>query len=91
MKYPNEFRAARRFLRRLCRLDNLPDVTTDFSRFMYTRATIVHRHDTTMLLSVPRVLVDTGAHGGNYVSRKFLTANKDFLHPNITKADTSVF
>ena len=58
---------------------------------MYTHATIIIGDDPNKTLHVARALIDTGAHGGNYIGRKFLTANRDFLHPLIKSSDTSVF
>ena len=52
----------RHFLRRLSSIKQLPDVTTDFSRFMYTHhATIVIGDDPNKTLHVARALIDTGA------------------------------
>ena len=69
----------------------LPDVTSDFSRFMYTKGTIIIDNDAYRTLHVSRALLDTGAHGGNYIGRKFLTANRDFLRSCIKSSDSSVF
>ena len=91
VKYETELWAVRHFLRRLSSIKQLPDISTDFSRFMYTRATVVHHEDASRHLHVRRLLVDTGAHGGNYFGRKFLQANRDFLRGMIKDSDTSVF
>ena len=58
---------------------------------MYTRATVVDNNDPSRLLHVRRLLLDTGAHGGNYCGRPFLEANRDFLRGMIKTSDTSVF
>ena len=58
---------------------------------MYTKGTIIINNDAEKTLHVSRALIDTGAHGGNYIGRKFLTANKDFLRSLIKSSDSSVF
>ena len=58
---------------------------------MYTRATIVTGINAEETLQVRRVLIDTGAHGGNYIGRAFLQANRDALRLFIKSSDTSVF
>ena len=58
---------------------------------MFTRATIIDAADAAKHLHVRRLLIDTGAHGGNYLGRTFLQANRAFLHAMIKSSDTSVF
>ena len=58
---------------------------------MYTKGTIVIDNDSNKTLHVRRALLDTGAHGGNYIGRKFLTANRELLQSAIKTSDSSVF
>ena len=91
VKYQAELNAVERFLRRLSKVNRLPDPSADFSRFMYTRAALFHIEDPSRLLPVRTLLWDTGAHGGNYMGRRFLEKNREFLLRMINSSDTSVF
>ena len=58
---------------------------------MYTRASISHIDDASRLLPVKKLLWDTGAHGGNYIGRRFKNSNLPFLAGMLKHSDTSVF
>ena len=88
-KFSVDLSRATSFLQGLTTVEGLFSPSKDVARFMFTRAEIMDP-TTGALLGVPRVLWDSGALHGNYISKRFLDANYPFLKAMVSVVDSAV-